>query len=213
MPIAETVFIVDDDANVRDALQKHLSPFTLQFFNNADDFHKAFQTEGPSCVLIELKLPGSDGLSILRKIFESGSQCPVIMMSASISIPKLTQAMKFGAWDFIEKPFNPEHIRLKVKACLKVDRLRVEQDSKFQLINSRLRLLTPRENEVLEYVIDGKPSKVIAEKLGISENTLETHRRNILSKMKASNAAALANMVSFVRTLAKQLEFRQLRLI
>ncbi len=146
-----------------------------------------------------MRMPGMDGMQLLRHLSERGIRIPVVMLSAHADIPMAVDAVKTGAVDFLEKPAEPETLRRKVAKALELDQMwRMGQDER-QEIEHLLSALTPREREVLNLLIDGKDAKIVAQILGSSHNTVRVQRASIMKKMRADNIADLVRMVNVVK--------------
>lgn len=180
-----TVFIVDDDAAVRDSMRALLSSVGLrsEAYPSAEAFLAEFNPDRPGCLLLDLRMPGSSGLSLQRTLVDRHVSLPIIFITGYADVPTAVGAMKLGAVDFIEKPWSDEALLERVRqaitrdADLRADRARVAEAS------ARLDRLTPRERDILNLVLTGKSSREIAEKIFRTEKTVEFHRRNILRKL------------------------------
>jgi len=200
MPPDATVFVVDDDEAVRRFLCGLIGSVGLraEAYASAQDFLDAYQSGRPGCLLLDIRMPGMSGLELQRELAERAFGLPVIILTGHGNVQVAVHAMKAGAVDFIEKPFNNEllldRIQKAVAKSLRADSNRVRQDE----ISDRIRRLTARERQVLDLVVAGQTNKGIARDLDISERTVEIHRAKVMEKMRAKS---LANLVKMVATL------------
>ncbi len=197
-----TVFVVDDDPAVRDSLRLLLESVGLvaEAFSSPHQFLDAIVPEQPGCVLLDIRMPGMSGLELQRRLVTRGISIPVIIITGHGDVTTAVQAMKTGAVDFLEKPFNDQVLLDRIHNAISCDtqarRSRAERDE----VGRRLAALSPREVEVLDLIIAGKANKVIAVELGISEKTVEAHRARIMDKMQVRSAADLVRTVLLYRT-------------
>lgn len=187
-----TVCIVDDDAQVRRFLGEVLSSVGLIYeeFASGEEFMRRWQVAGTGCVLLDIRMPRVTGPEVHDFIRQRAPEMPVIFLSGYADVPTAVRAMKLGAFDFIEKPFNVQHLIERVNRALSVrPRTAPAGDARW------LAGLTARELEVLNAIVAGKRNKVIAGELGISDRTVETHRANIMAKAQVGNVAELVAAV------------------
>lgn len=192
----EAVLIVDDDATMRDSLKLLLSTANIaaDAFSTAEDFLQAVDLRDPACVLLDLRLPGMHGLDLLTRLAQKCEHIAAIVITGHGDVPMAVTAMRSGAFHFIEKPFDPDALLSIVEEALAhVGRLADLQVERLE-IERRHSLLTPREREVLELLVDGLPSKLIAYRLGISTRTAEHHRAAVMKKMGARTLSHLVRM-------------------
>ena len=199
MTVSEpTVFVVDDDDAVRHFLRGLIESVELRVeaFASGRDFLKAYEPGHPGCLVLDVRMPGMSGLELQRAMADRAIDLPVIILTGHGDVQVAVRAMKAGAVDFIEKPFNNEllldRIQKAVAESVEADSARVEQHE----IVSRVRLLTPRERQVLELVVAGESNKGVARHLGISEKTVEIHRARVMDKMRAKSLAHLVKMAA-----------------
>ncbi|MBA1148638.1 response regulator transcription factor [Ectothiorhodospiraceae bacterium WFHF3C12] len=190
------VFIVDDEQDVRDAIAMLVSSVDLQAesFATARDFLDAYDGTRPGCLILDVRLPGMNGLEAQKVLRERGITLPVIFISGHGDIPMAVRAVREGALDFVEKPFRDDALLACVQRAVEIDRENRAQEGARQTIEEHLDTLTPREVEVLERLIDGKVNKIIARELDVSTRTVEIHRARVLHKMGADNVSQLVRM-------------------
>lgn len=191
--LQSTVFIVDDDEAVRDGLAALTSTVKLptRTFANAQEFLDAYNPAQPGCLLLDVRLPGMSGLRLQDELIARGVTLPIIFISGHGDLPMAVEAMKKGAYDFLEKPVGDQALLDRINAALAEDLRRRESQVEVTALKQKLDLLTPREMEVLELLRTGKPTSVIAKTLGISQKTVQVHRTRILEKMQVDTVAAL----------------------
>ena len=196
MPEPRIVYVIDDEEAVRDSVAFFLEARELcvQRFASAGEFLAAVPSLAPGCVLTDIRMPGMDGLELLRDIRRRNLPWPVVVMTAHGEVPLAVQALKAGASDFIEKPFPGDVLIDAVLSALqRIDQAR-EQDADIAEINTKIATLTPREHEVFEQLVAGNQNKMIAYNLGMSPRTVEVHRARVMDKMQARSLPALVRM-------------------
>lgn len=200
--IAPTVFIVDDESVVRKALSLILEQagHRIQAFASAREFLDFFDGSQPGCLISDVRMPGMDGMELLRHLAEQDRRIPVVMLSAHGDIPMAVAAVKSGAIDFLEKPADPGTLRQKVASALELDQKWRDGQDEREEIEQLLATLTPRESEVLNLLVNGKDARIVAQILGSSHNTVRVQRASIMKKMRADNIADLVRMVSLVES-------------
>ena len=188
-----TVHVVDDDESIRELLSWLMQRAGLRVacHPNAQSFLHEFRHEGPACVILDLYLPGMSGLELQQRLIAGGDAVPVIFLSGRADVPKAVSAVKSGAVDFIEKPFDYRRIVQLVRECLERDAAGLEARARARAAAGRLASLTQREREVLDRVVAGKINRVIAEELDISIKTVEAHRARIMEKLEVGSVAEL----------------------
>ena len=194
------VFIVDDDDSVRKALTRLIKSVDLnvETFASADDFLKRDSHNGPACLVLDIRMPGLSGLDLQDELVAAGRTLPIIFISAHGTIPLTVRAMKAGAVDFIEKPFEDQTLLDAINQSLKKDRQAKLEQAEVREIQRRVDSLTPREREVFALVVSGKLNKQIAFELGTTERTIKAHRARVMKKMQAKSLADLIRLAEKV---------------
>ena len=192
-----TVFIVDDEEAVRDSLQWLLesSGLKVALFDAAEAFLQGYDPAQPGCLVVDVRMPGMSGLELQEKLTELHYSIPVIFITGHGDVPMAVQAVKHGAIDFLEKPFNDKDLLAIIERSLEHDRQQRERLQQASSAQSRLASLTPREREVMELVVAGKLNKLIADQLDISIKTVEAHRAKVMEKVGAHSLAELVQIV------------------
>ena len=200
------IFIVDDDASVREAVSNLLESvgFRTQVFQSTEQFQSAARPDVPSCLVLDVRLPGVSGLEFQEMLAQAGISIPIIFITAHGYVPMTSRAMKGGAIDFLMKPFQKEDLLAAIHQGLERDRHRREEQAEWTRLRSRFDELTAREGEVLELIGAGLTNKEAAAKLGISEVTIKMHRGQVMRKMKAATLAELVRMVDRLKPRARQ---------
>ena len=192
-----TVFVVDDDRAVRESLALLVQSVGLEVetFSGAGEFLDAYQPDLGGCLITDIRMPGMSGLELQERLTEEGYHIPVIVLTGFGDVPAAVRALKGGAVDFVEKPFNPQALLDLVQQALARDAELREQAAREADLAERMARLTPREREVMALVVAGRANKVIAIDLSISERTVELHRGRIMKKMQARSLAELMRIV------------------
>jgi FixJ family two-component response regulator len=192
-----TVFIIDDDAAIRDSLSLMIEQedIAVQTFESAESFLAAYKPECSGCAIIDIRMPGMDGLELHRVLLEHNILLPVIFLTGHGDIPMSVQAMKTGAVDFLTKPVKREKLMASVRAAIQKSEIVLTENSNHQEAQSRLVDLTDRERDVMLLAVQGHPNKYIARHLGISHRTVEIHKSKIMHKTGAINLLDLARIV------------------
>jgi two-component system response regulator FixJ len=196
MTEAPQVHVVDDDAAVRDSLSLLLESagFLVKAYDSAPAFLQALPAHAPGCVLTDVRMPEVDGLALQRRLNELGSRLPVIVMTGHGDVPIAVEALKAGAADFLEKPFDDAQLLAAVSNALAASQRERDEAAAVAAITARLASLTPREREVLDRLVAGQPNKTIAYDLGSSPRTVEVHRARVMEKMRARSLPELVRM-------------------
>jgi RNA polymerase sigma factor (sigma-70 family) len=195
---APTVFIIDDDAAVRASIQDLLDSLGLrsESFGTAEEFLKSERAEGPSCLVLDVRLPGLNGLDFQRRLADAGVQVPIIFITGHGDIPMTVKAMKSGAVEFLTKPFGEQDLLDAIRQGLDRDRaMRQEQNDRSE-IRKCYETLTAREREVMSLVVSGMLNKQIGAELGTSEVTVKIQRARAMKKMKAGSLAELVRIAA-----------------
>jgi len=198
--VSPVVFVVDDDASVRTSLKELLESVGLrvELFDSADTFLASRLPDVPSCLVLDVRLPGRSGLEFQTELAKAGIPLPIIFITGHGDIPMSVRAMKSGALEFLTKPFRDQDLLEAVRAAIERDRTRREEENSTAALRTSFASLTAREKEVIGYVSAGFVNKRIAAEMGISEVTVKVHRRNIMQKMSARSLAELVRMVDLL---------------
>jgi FixJ family two-component response regulator len=196
-----TVLIIDDDPEFRDSIGRLLRTVGLdtQQFSSVSDFLKADPSDGPSCLVLDVRLPGRSGLELQRELAAANRQLPIIFITAHGDIPMTVRAMKGGAIEFLTKPFRDQDFLDAIEAGLARDRARRESDKALGALRERFDTLSSREREIMFLVTAGRLNKQIASDIGITESTVKVHRTNLMRKMKARSLPELSRMADVLK--------------
>jgi FixJ family two-component response regulator len=191
------VFVVDDYAPVRKSISRllHVSGFTVAAFASAEQFLAQYDRGAWGCLVLDVAMPTLNGLELQSVLGKVGSRLPIIFLTGTSDIPQSVRAMKQGASDFLTKPVNDEDLLAAVRVAIEKHRARLREQSELSEIRARLATLTPREREVLEYVVAGKLNKQIASDLGTVEQTVKVHRAHVMQKMRVQSVAELVRLM------------------
>jgi FixJ family two-component response regulator len=207
MPDAKpSVMVVDDDPDFRDSVARLLRSVDLEtrHFSSVADFLKADLPDGPTCLVLDVRLPGQSGLELQRELAAANRQLPIIFITAHADIPMTVQAMKGGALEFLTKPFRDQELLDAVEAGLARDRARRESDRALRALKERFETLSAREREIMFHVTAGRLNKQIAGDIGIAESTVKVHRTNLMRKMKARSLPELSRMADILKPIAEK---------
>lgn len=197
-----TVYVIEDDEAVRDSLRMMLESLgqKVETFPRADDFLKAYREEMAGCIVLDIRMPGMNGMELQRKLNAMNSILPIIFVTGHGDVPMAVEAMQQGAVDFIQKPYREQELLDKIQKAITLDTENRNELKEVQKIRERCESLTPREQEVMDMMVDGKANKVIAIDLDISQRTVEIHRARVMEKMGAKSLAQLVRMSIALRT-------------
>ncbi|WP_230530025.1 response regulator FixJ [Microvirga roseola] len=202
MPNEQVVHVVDDLA-VRQSLSFLLASdgLPVRLHESASAFLETVKDAATGCIVTDVRMPGIDGIEFLRRLKERGFALPVIVMTGHADVPMAVEAMKEGAVDFIEKPFDDDLFLAAVRSALKLQEHHAQRDAQVSEVQARLQGLSERERQVLDGLVAGKANKVIAYDLGISPRTVEIYRANVMTKMQAGSLSELVRMALVVGAL------------
>ena len=194
---APTVFVVDDDEGVRNSLRFLLKSVGLatKALASASEFLESYKPSQPGCLVLDVRMPGMSGLELQQQLNLRGAVIPVIFITGHGDIPMAVEAMQQGAFDFLQKPFRDQDLIDRIQRALECDARGRAALAEHARIRQRLDSLTPREREVLALMTRGKPNKIMAAELGVSQRTVEIHRARVMEKSGAASLAQLVRMV------------------
>jgi FixJ family two-component response regulator len=190
------VLLIDDDPEFRDSVARLLRTVGLytREFSSVPNFLKADPPEGPTCLILDVRMPGRSGLELQRELAAANRQVPIIFMTAHADVPMTVQAMKGGAIEFLTKPFRDQDLLDAVEAGLARDRARREREGALATLRERYDTLSSRERDIMLHVVAGRLNKQIANDIGIAESTVKVHRTHLMRKMKARSLPELSRM-------------------
>jgi two-component system response regulator FixJ len=192
-----TVFVVDDDPAMRESLSFLVDSVGLEVecFATARDFLDRYDGRRGGCLVLDVRMPGMSGLELQERLADRGIDIPIVMITGFGDVPMAVRALKRGALDFIEKPFTDQDLLDRIHEALERDRNRRAERARKEDIAARIAKLTPREHQVMDCVLAGKPNKVIAAELTLSPKTIEVHRARMMDKMQVASLAELLQLV------------------
>ena len=191
-----TVYIVDDDPDMRDSLRWLLKTVGLRSvtFSSAGEFLQRFSGEGPACLVLDVRMPGTSGLDLFAEMNARGLRMPVLFITAYADVPMAVRAMKSGAVEFLEKPFNGQVLLEKIQRAVEDDAVRISRESGLDEVRARLGKLTGKEREVLGMIRDGRPNKEIAARLEVTPRAVELRRASLMKKLGVSSLPELLRL-------------------
>jgi len=201
-----SVLVIDDDPEFRNSVARLLEAVGLQTrqFSSVPDFLRADPPEGPTCLVLDVRMPGRSGLDLQRDLAAANRQVPIIFITAHADVPMSVQAMKGGAIEFLTKPFRDQDLLDAVENGLARDRTRQESERAFAMLKARFDMLSPREREVMLHIVAGRLNKQIANDIGLAEGTVKVHRTHLMRKMEARTFPELCRMADILNMRPKQ---------
>jgi FixJ family two-component response regulator len=203
-PPKPTVFVVDDDDDMRDSLVALFQElgFAVEAFSAPGAFHRYYRPEVPGCLLLDIRMPRQSGLELYEQLLQEGKRLPVIFITAHADVSTAVEAMKTGAIEFLEKPFDRATLVERVRKALALDAQWRREEEEFVALNERIARLTPREQETLKLIQAGATNKAIAARLAITERAVEMRRTAIMRKLQVRSSAEAIDMSATHRILA-----------
>ncbi len=201
-----SVLVIDDDPEFRDSVARLLRTVRLETrqFSSVSDFLKVDPPEGPTCLVLDVRMPGRSGLELQRDLAAANRQVPIIFITAHADVAMTVQAMKGGAIEFLTQPFRDQDLLDAVEAGLARDRARRERERALTALRERFDTLSPREREIMLHVVAGRLNKQIANDIGIAESTVKVHRTHLMRKMKARSLPELSRMADTLNVRLQQ---------
>jgi FixJ family two-component response regulator len=201
-----SVLVIDDDPEFRESVARLLRTVGLctRQFSSVHDFLKADPPEGPTCLVLDVRMPGRSGLELQRDLAAANRQVPIIFITAHADVPMTVQAMKGGAMEFLTKPFRDQDLLDAIEAGLARDRARQESERALAILGERFDSLSSREREIMLHVVAGRLNKQIANDIGIAESTVKVHRTHLMRKMKARSLPELSRMADTLNVRLQQ---------
>jgi FixJ family two-component response regulator len=197
-PEQPVVHIVDDDGDMRDSLTYLLRAegIEVQVYSSPAEFQAVYRPEQPGCLLLDVRMPGLSGLELYERLLHEGIRVPVIFMTAYADVPMAVKGLKLGALEFFEKPFPRETLIERLQSAIAFDQAQRLDADKWTAVGRRLDSLSPREREVLEAVLGGQSNRLIAERLGVTERTVELRRASLLKKLEVTSTVELVHLMT-----------------
>jgi FixJ family two-component response regulator len=196
-PSNSVVYVVDDDVSVREALASLIGSVSLnvECFASPQEFLRRRNSDGPSCLVLDVRMPGLSGLDLQRELVRTAQPIPIIFISGHGDIPMAVGAMKAGAIEFLAKPFRDEDLLDAIRQALERDQAARARRAELARIRGRYAQLTVRQRQIAKKIVEGRLNKQIAAELHLSENTIKVHRRRIMERMGAGNVATLVHLM------------------
>jgi FixJ family two-component response regulator len=196
------IFVVDDDVSMRKALKRmfQVAGFVVEEFASAQDFLTRERPDELGCLVLDVRMPGMSGLTLQETLKAAGLTIPIVFLTGHGDVPASVRAMKMGAVDFLEKPFDRDILLDTVRGAIERHRVARQEEAEVEEVQGRLATLTPREREVLDLVVQGVLNKKIGLLLGITERTVKAHRAKVMEKLRVVSVAELARLVERVET-------------
>jgi len=196
--VPPTVFVIDDDTDMRESLAFLLQSVGIatRVFSTGTAFLAEYRSDQPGCLVCDVRMPDMSGLELYERLVTAGLQIPVIFMTAYADVPMAVRALKSGAVEFVEKPFNAQTMLERIQQAIAEDRRRREESARWQEVGIRMESLTEKEREVLRMILDGAPNKAIAAKTEITERAVEMRRASIMRKLEVHSLAELIRLVT-----------------
>jgi len=206
LDLASTILVIDDDVDLRNSLGRLLRSVGLnaKLFASVSEFLKSEPTEGPSCLVLDVRLPGQSGLEFQRELSAAGRELPIIFITGHGDIPMSVQAMKSGAIEFLTKPIRDQELLDAIQSGLTRDRARRENESVLADLRMRFASLSPREREIMIQVARGRLSKQIAGDIGIAQATVKVHRSKAMRKMNARSLPEFGQMATQLKLMPEK---------
>jgi FixJ family two-component response regulator len=200
-----TVFVVDDDRQMRQSLTELLTAlgYATRAFAGASSFHRFYRANMPGCLLLDVRMPEQDGLALYRQLLEEGKRLPVVFITAHADVSSAVAAMKTGAVEFLEKPFDRDVLTQRVEQALRLDAQWRQRDAQFAAIDERIAQLSETDRETLDMVLAGKSNKAMASKLFLTQRAVEMRRASLLRKLQVSCMAELIDLAVTHRILSE----------
>lgn len=212
-PLTPKLFVVDDDEQMRHSLAALLGALGHEVvtFSTPAGFHRFYRREMPGCLILDVRMPRQSGLELYEQLLHEGKRLPVIFITAHADVPTAVAAMKNGAVEFLEKPFDRQTLARRVERALALDAEWRSQEAEFAALAARIAVLNDRDRETLAMIQAGEPNKAMAAKLFISERAVEMRRSSLMKKLKVTSVAELIDLTATHRLMSELRQSRELR--